>query len=143
MQVSLAKTVETLEARRAVLAGELAAIDARLQAIAQAVKGEARAPVTAEGARPRAARGASDRRSKRARRSWFARDEAVGLLRKVAKSPKAPAAIVNELGRLKGYSGRLSPEDERRFQGAAYMAIAQALKNKALRRGPKGQVVAA
>jgi hypothetical protein len=142
MQVSLAKTVETLEARRAVLAGELAAIDARLQAIAHAVQGEARA-ATAAVAQPRAARGASDRRSKRARRSWFALDEAVGLLRKVAKSPKAPAVIVNELGRLKGYNGRLSPEDERRFQGAAYMAIAQALKNKALRRNPKGQVVAA
>jgi hypothetical protein len=121
----------------------LAAIDARLHAIAQAVQGGTRPPAIAEVVQQRSARGASDRRSKRARRSWFARDEAVGLLRKVAKSPKAPAAIVTELGKLKGYSGRLSPEDERRFQGAAYMAIAQALKNKALRRGPKGQVVAA
>jgi len=143
MHVSLAKTVETLEARRAVLAGELAAIDARLHAIAQAVQGESGLTAAAEVVAQRATRGASDRRSKRARRSWFARAEAVGLLRKVARSPKAPAAIVTELGKIKGYSGKLSPEDERRFQGAAYMAIAQALKNKALRRGPNGQIVAA
>lgn len=144
MQVSLAKTVESLEARRAALAGELADIDAKLRAVAQAVRqADTRAPEPEFTKAPLPRALSSERRSKRVRRSWFARDEALGLLRKVAKSPMAPADVVREVGKIKGYSGKLSADDEKRFQGAAYMAIAQALKTKALRRAPKGQVVAA
>jgi hypothetical protein len=143
MQVSLAKTIESLEARRAVLAGELAEIDARLRAVAEAVQqADTETPEPVSTKAP-ASPAPSVRRPKRVRRSWFARDEAVGLLRKVARSPKAPADLVREVGKIKGYSGKLSADDEKRFQGAAYMAITQALKTKALRRAPKGQIVAA
>ena len=144
MQVSLAKTVESLEARRAVLADELAELDARLRAVAEAVQHpDDTKTLEPEFTKAPAPAAPSVRRSKRARRSWFAREEAVGLLRKVAKSPKAPADLVREVGRIKGYSGELSTDDEKRFQGAAYMAISQAVKTKALRRTPKGQLVAA
>jgi hypothetical protein len=89
------------------------------------------------------ARVASDRRTKPMRRSWFAKNEAAGLLRRIAQSPKAPAEVVREIGKIKGYRGKLSLADKRRFEGAAYMAIAQALKIKALRRSANGQIVAA
>jgi hypothetical protein len=74
---------------------------------------------------------------------WFEKDELPKLLRKAAKSPKSVADVVRELAQLKGYVGRLSDDDMRRFQGAAFMAVAQAVKTKVLKRRATGEVVAA
>lgn len=129
---SVAGTVKALEVRRAALVKELHALDTKLQAVTKAIQA-ADGPV----ARTPKARG----RAKPAqRRSWFARDEAARLLRKVAKTPKFPAEVVRALQREKGLD-KLSADDAKRFQGAAYMAIAQALKTRTLKRAPQGRVV--
>jgi hypothetical protein len=141
MEGTLAKTVQSLESRRAALAGELAKIDARLTAIRHAVhtsEDKSAAPATRK-----TSRATARRQSKRTRRSWFERDEAVSLIRRAAKSPISQADLMRQVARLKGYAGKLSKDDEKRMQGAVYIAIAQALRAKALRRTAGGQVVAA
>lgn len=129
---SVAKTVRALEVRRATLLKELDALDIKLRAIAKAVQ-----VPDDRSAGARRARGGAKRAQ---RRSWFARDEAASLLRKVAKAPKFPAEIVRALQREKGLD-TLPADDAKRFQGAAYMAIAQALKTKSLKRAAQGRVV--
>jgi hypothetical protein len=131
---SVAKTVRALEMRRAGLMKELVALDARLHAIARAAH--------AQGMEPTPARQRAKSAKRLQRRSWFAREEAARLLRKVAKTPKFPAEIVRALQREKDLD-KLSADDAKRFQGAAYMAIAQALKTKTLKRAPEGRVVSA
>lgn len=146
---SLARTVEHLESRRSALTQELATIDAQLRAIAQALRaheaptglnGRASKPVATAPSKSSPTRRAG---AKKPRRSWFARDEAGKLLRRAARTPKAAADLVREVADTKGFAGTLSADDLRRFQGATYMAIAQALKSKALKRRSDGTLVAA
>lgn len=134
---SLSKTVATLEARRAALNRELAQIEARLEVISKALAGEADAALKG-GAR----RGKSEvvRASKRA---WFAKNEIGKLLRKAAKQPTSVANVVRDLAKMKGYDTSLSPDELKRFQGAAFMAVAHGVKSKVLKRRADGTVVAA
>ena len=140
---SLAKTISTLEARREDLARELGQIDERLAAVATLL-GDKSADKTQSNPRNRVepSRG-KHRATKRTRRSWFARDEAVKLLRKAAKSAKPAADLVREVAALKGYTDKLSGDDMRRFQGAAFMAINHAVKAGALKRHKDGGYQAA
>ena len=127
MQVSLADTVRSLETRRGILAKELAQIDARLSAISNVM-----APAEGKGAGRRSKSGGRTgalvpRAGRRARRSWFERDEASRLLKQAAKSPMEQAALVRALAKAKGYANKLAEADLKRFQGAAYMALGHAM----------------
>lgn len=142
---SLSETVATLEGRRSTLLRELSAVEARLEAISKAVAGQASvhgsAP-KADGARS-ARRAGTVRSASTAKRAWFEKNEIGRLLRKAAKEPTSVADIVRDLAKMKGYVDSLSADEMRRFQGAAFMAVAQGVKTKLLRRRADGTVVAA
>jgi hypothetical protein len=141
--VTLAQTVISLETRREQVSRELARINQRLAAIASLLN-EPIAGQTASELRRLSKRGtARHRLSTAKRRSWFARREAVALLRKAARSAKPAAELVRELAAVKGYRETLSPNDMRRFEGATFMAIAQAIKAGALKRRRDGTLQAA
>jgi hypothetical protein len=146
---SLSETVATLEARKSNLSRELATIEARLQVISKALEGQMalRANAAASGGNgpsPVRSAGPRTRRGKATtKRVWFEKNEIGKLLRKAAKSPTPVADVVRELAKMKGYVGRLSNDDMRRFQGAAFMAVSQGVKSKVLKRRADGTVVAA
>jgi hypothetical protein len=85
-------------------------------------------------AEQRASRGA------KARRSWFVRGEAPKLMKRLAKKPMAQADLVRALSAAKGYDKGLSSGDKKRFQSAAYQAIANAVAGKKLVLGRDGSV---
>jgi hypothetical protein len=145
---SLSDTVATLEERRSALTRELSTIDARLEAISKALAGQAL--VQTPGAIDRAKTPAGRSRSANAgggtataKRVWFEKNEIGKLLRKAAKQPTPVADVVRALAKMKGYVESLSPNEMRRFQGAAFMAVAQGVKSKILKRRSDGTVVAA
>lgn len=144
---SLSETVATLEARKSNLSRELATIEARLEAISKALAGQhARkgnsSSVEARGKVDRS--GANHARGKpTSKRVWFEKNEIGKLLRKAARTPTPVADVVRDLAKMKGYAGKLSTDDMRRFQGAAFMAVAQGVKSKVLKRRADGSVVAA
>jgi hypothetical protein len=139
---SLARTITELERERARLRSELDAVDAALDAVGRALNGSTNGHRPPKGRSAGRAAGAA-RAGKASRRSWFERDEAGSLLKRAARRPTAPADLVRELAKLKGYEGRLAKNEMRRFQGAAFMAISQALKTGALKRqGRSGLLVA-
>jgi hypothetical protein len=145
---SLSTTVATLEARKSNLSRELAAIEARLDAISKALEGELARKSNSSAGETKSAGGraptARVRRGKATtKRVWFEKNEIGKLLRKAARNPTPVADVVRELAKIKGYVGRLSTDDMRRFQGAAFMAVAQGVKSKVLKRRADGTVVAA
>jgi hypothetical protein len=146
---SLSDTVATLEARRSALTRELSIIESRLEAISKALEGQSAARRnSASLSEPKGhasrAKPAKTRRAKATtKRVWFEKNEIGRLLRKAAKEPTAVADIVRDLAKMKGYVGSLSPDEMRRFQGAAFMAVAQGVKSKVLKRRADGTVVAA
>ena len=144
---SLSTTVATLEAQKSSLSRELAAIEARLEAISKALAGESARKGNSASAATSVGGGAAKapvRRSKATtKRVWFEKNEIGKLLRKAARNPTPVADVVRELAKMKGYVGRLSTDDMRRFQGAAFMAVAQGVKSKVLKRRSDGTVVAA
>jgi HPt (histidine-containing phosphotransfer) domain-containing protein len=136
---SISQAVASLEARRDALVTELASVDAQLHAVTSALAaGKSSADLRAA----HTIRSVARRRARKtARRSWFARNEAAHLLRKVAKAPKKPADLVRALAEVKGFEETLSARELQRFQGAAFMAINHAIKAKILRRQPSGMLV--
>ena len=140
---SIAKTISALEARRRDLASELAQIDERLAAVATVLKDKNTETMQSNPHNRAQASGGKGGASKRTRRSWFARDEAAKLLRKVAKTARPAADLVREVTVLKGYADKLSVDDLRRFQGATFMAINHAVKAGALKRRKDGGYQAA
>jgi hypothetical protein len=146
---SLSETVATLEARKSNLSRELATIEARLQAISKALEGQMamRANATVAASNGPGLRSNSNTRARRSKtvtkRVWFEKNEIGKLLRKAARTPTPVADVVRDLAKMKGYVGSLSPDDMRRFQGAAFMAVAQGVKSKVLKRRADGTVVAA
>ncbi|HUL63204.1 MAG TPA: hypothetical protein VLW55_01195 [Burkholderiaceae bacterium] len=141
--VTLAQTVISLETRREQVSRELARINQRLAAIASLLDEPIAGQTGSELRRSSKRDIARHRMSTAKRRSWFARREAVTLLRKAARSAKPAAELVRELAALKGYRETLSPHDMRRFEGATFMAIAQAIKAGALKRRRDGTLRAA
>ena len=141
--VTLAQTIISLETRKEQVARELARINQRLAAIASLLEQPIADQTGSERRRSRKRDAAKHRTSTAKRRSWFARREAVTLLRKAARSAKPAAELVRDLAALKGYRETLSPHDMRRFEGATFMAIAQAIKAGALKRRRDGTLQAA
>ena len=145
---SLSETVATLEARKSNLSRELATVEARLQAISKALAGQLAmranaAPPRSNGPAIRAPSARARRGKATTKRVWFEKNEIGKLLRKAAKTPTPVADVVRDLAKMKGYAGTLSADDMRRFQGAAFMAVAQGVKSKVLKRRADGTVVAA
>jgi chromosome segregation ATPase len=145
---SLSETVATLEARKSNLSRELATVEARLEAISKALEGQRAKKgnsthAEAKGSNDRPSRARVSRAKATTKRVWFEKNEIGKLLRKAARTPTPVADVVRELAKMKGYVGSLSTDDMRRFQGAAFMAVAQGVKSKVLRRRADGTVVAA
>src|SRR5215831_4700068 len=141
--VTLAQTIISLETRKEQVARELARINQRLAAIASLLEQPIADQTGSERRRSKKRDAVKHRTSTAKRRSWFARREAVTLLRKAARSAKPAAELVRDLAALKGYRETLSPHDMRRFEGATFMAIAQAIKAGALKRRRDGTLQAA
>jgi len=80
--------------------------------------------------------------AKSKRRSWFERGEALTLVKKLATKPTTQADLVRALGHSKGYAKSLSGADLKRFQSAAYQAIANAIARKQLVQSKDGTVTA-
>lgn len=134
--VSIVSAVTELEARRKALELELEGVNSKLKAIQQALDvsvrgsngsgGDAAFEMTSEAGtgapRPVA------RKKGRKLRQWFASGEALSLMRRIVKSPMTASEIVKALGHAKGYDKGLAPDQLKRFQGTAYMAVSNAVK---------------
>jgi hypothetical protein len=134
---SIVNAVSELESRRKALELELATVNSRLKAIQQALGAAAsvdangagrtsRAPATASPGSDVATRSA--RKKVRKLRQWFTSGEAVGLMKKIVRTPMTASDIVKALAHAKGYDKGLPSEQLKRFQGTAYMAVSNAVK---------------
>ncbi|HUN94353.1 MAG TPA: hypothetical protein VMU33_20040 [Burkholderiaceae bacterium] len=76
------------------------------------------------------------------RKSWFARGEALVLLKKLATKPSTQADLVRAVLAAKGYDKGLASADLKRVQSATFQAIANAIAGKQLAVGKDGRVSA-
>jgi hypothetical protein len=135
---SIVSAVTELESRRKALELELANVNSKLKAIQQALEvssrigsnGAGRAPEAATEMPSRAETTAkrAGRKKTRKLRQWFASGEAVSLMKRIVRSPMTASDIVKALAHAKGYDKGLPPEQLKRFQGTAYMAVSNAVK---------------
>lgn len=135
---SIVTAVSELESRRKALEFELASVNSKLKAIQQALDISGRAGAngpdrgakmpSAASSRPEVAPGRPGRKRARKLRQWFASGEAVGLMKRIVRSPMTASDIVKALAHAKGYDKGLPPEQLKRFQGTAYMAVSNAIK---------------
>jgi hypothetical protein len=147
--VSIASAVSQLETRRKALEVELAAVTSKLKAIQHTLDVTERAEIK-EGARDiriAAAAGplksgarSSARKKTRKLRQWFAAGEAVGMMKRLVRSPQTAAEIVKLLAHAKGYDKSLAPDQLKRFHGTAYMAVSNAIKAGAATKMKDGRV---
>ena len=125
--------------RREALVKELGVINERL--LKTALDAVAATPLAMPAAVGRAvAKGAGAAKSKR--RSWFERGEALTLSKKLLTKPMAQADLVRALSAAKGYTKGLTAADQKRFQSAAYQAIANGIAGKKLVQAKDGKVSA-
>jgi hypothetical protein len=135
---SIVNAVSELESRRRALELELASVTTRLKAIQQALGAAAAADANGAGRASRMAAAVSTapepatkrsaRKKVRKLRQWFTSGEAVGLMKRIVRSPMTASDIVKALAHAKGYDKGLPPEQLKRFQGTAYMAVSNAVK---------------
>ncbi len=134
---SIVSAVSELESRRKALELELASVNSRLKAIQQALGASAPAEPNGAGRATRTAAASTEsevttRRSARKKvrklRQWFSSGEAVGLMKRIVRAPMTASDIVKALAHAKGYDKGLPPEQLKRFQGTAYMAVSNAIK---------------
>ena len=148
--VSIVNAVSELESRRKSLELELASVNSKLKAIQHALGATARVE-SSDGARAsealadagHKADGAAKqpgRKKVRKLRQWFASGEAVGLMKKIVRSPMTASEIVKALAHAKGYDKGLAPEQLKRFHGTAYMAVSNAVKAGTATRLKDGRV---
>ncbi|HUD25958.1 MAG TPA: hypothetical protein VMQ45_09745 [Burkholderiaceae bacterium] len=136
--VSIVSAVTELESRRKALELELASVNSRLKAIQQALDVSARSESNGAGRASQSSSAAatvsaaeakrSGRKKVRKLRQWFASGEAIGLMKRIVRSPMTASDIVKALAHAKGYDKGLQPEQLKRFQGTAYMAVSNAIK---------------
>lgn len=151
---SLVDAVSQLEQRKEQLVRELAEVDARLQAVREALKAlpgavlaapaetAAKVPATLHAPETAPAVAASARKKPLKPVQWFQPGEASRLVKKLARQPVSPAQLVELMARAKGYD-KLPPEKMRRFKGAAFMAVTTAVRNKEAVRNKDGLIKAA
>lgn len=136
--VSIVNAVTELESRRKALELELAGVNSKLKAIQQALEVAIRADSNGAGrsaaaqlvapARSEPATKRTARKKGRKLRQWFTSGEALGLMKRIVRAPMTASEIVKALGHAKGYDKGLAPEQLKRFQGTAYMAVSNAIK---------------
>jgi hypothetical protein len=148
--VSIVSAVSELESRRKTLELELASVTSRLKAIQQALGTSVR--VSSDGAgratgltasvapKTEVATKRPGRKKGRKLHQWFASGEAVGLMKRIVRTPMTASDIVKALTHAKGYDKGLAPEQLKRFQGTAYMAVSNAVKAGAATRLKDGRV---
>jgi hypothetical protein len=147
--VSIASAVSQLENRRKALEVELAAVTSKLKAIQQTLDAAERTR-SKEGTKEIRIPGAADLLKSAARpaagkkarklRQWFAAGEAVGLMKRLVRTPQTAAEIVKLLAHAKGYDKSLAPDQLKRFHGTAYMAVSNAIKAGAASKLKDGRV---
>jgi hypothetical protein len=135
---SIVNAVSELESRRKALELELATVNSRLKAIQQALGAAASVEANGAGRTSRApatvsigsdvATKRSARKRVRKLRQWFTSGEAIGLMKRIVRAPMTASDIVKALAHAKGYDKGLPPEQLKRFQGTAYMAVSNAIK---------------
>jgi hypothetical protein len=134
---SIVSAVTELESRRKALELELESVNSRLKAIQQALNASARADSNGAGragstpavsARSEISVKRAGRKKVRKLRQWFTSGEAIGLMKKIVRAPMTASDIVKALAHAKGYDKGLPPEQLKRFQGTAYMAVSNAVK---------------
>jgi hypothetical protein len=135
--VSIVSAVSELESRRKALELELAKVNSKLKAVRQALEvsarsdadgsGRASASAAAPHSSPAATKRAGRKRTRKLRQ-WFASGEALGLMKRLVRAPMTSSDIVKTLAHAKGYDKGLPPEQLKRFQGTAYMAVSNAIK---------------
>jgi hypothetical protein len=135
---SIVSAVTELESRRKALELELDSVNARLKAIQQALNASARVEPNGAGrasgatssvsAKPEISVKRAGRKKVRKLRQWFSSGEAIGLMKKIVRAPMTASDIVKALAHAKGYDKGLPPEQLKRFQGTAYMAVSNAVK---------------
>ena len=134
---SIVSAVTELESRRKALELELESVNSRLKAIQQALNASARAESNGAGrsgstpavsARSEISVKRAGRKKVRKLRQWFTSGEAIGLMKKIVRAPMTASDIVKALAHAKGYDKGLAPEQLKRFQGTAYMAVSNAVK---------------
>ena len=134
---SIVSAVTELESRRKALELELDSVNSRLKAIQQALDASARVDSNGAGrsgstpavsARSEIAVKRAGRKKVRKLRQWFTSGEAIGLMKKIVRAPMTASDIVKALAHAKGYDKGLPPEQLKRFQGTAYMAVSNAVK---------------
>jgi hypothetical protein len=134
---SIVSAVTELESRRKALELELESVNSRLKAIQQALNASARAESNGAGrsgsapavsARSEISVKRAGRKKVRKLRQWFTSGEAIGLMKKIVRAPMTASDIVKALAHAKGYDKGLPPEQLKRFQGTAYMAVSNAVK---------------
>jgi len=146
--VSIASAVSQLESRRKALETELAAVTSKLKAIQQALDlsgaTESRPMSRAQEVNGYSAKvdggGKPARKKTRKLRQWFASGEAVGLMKKLVRTPMPAAEIVKVLAHAKGYDKTLETGQLKRFHGTAYMAVSNAVKAGAATKLKDGRV---
>jgi hypothetical protein len=135
---SIVSAVSELESRRKALELELASVNSKLKAIQQALDVSTRVEPNGAGRASEAAAAVSlrsevaakrpGRKKVRKLRQWFASGEAIGLMKRIVRAPMTASDIVKALAHAKGYDKGLPPEQLKRFQGTAYMAVSNAIK---------------
>ena len=136
--VSIVSAVSELESRRKALELELARVNSKLKAVRQALEVSARSDADGSGRASASASAApsssplatkrAGRKRTRKLRQWFASGEALGLMKRLVRAPMTSSDIVKTLAHAKGYDKGLPPEQLKRFQGTAYMAVSNAIK---------------
>lgn len=102
------------------------------------ILGERPAAVISE--KTTAAHRGHNRGGSKQRRQWFARGEAIQLMRRALKGPMRPAQLVHAVMGAKGYAGNLSAPDKKKIEAALHQAIINAVRTKALVKDVKGFV---
>jgi len=121
---------------------QLREIDARLGMIARILNATGEAHSVTEGAAPAPASAASERSApakRRRRQRWFDDGEAVRLMKRLARSPMPTAEIVKLLTHAKGHD-QAPAAARKKFQAAAYMAVANAVKAGQAKRFKDGRI---
>jgi hypothetical protein len=134
--VSIVSAVSELETRRKALELELASVNSKLKAVKQALdasvhvesNGAGRAPASSAAPRSETAAKRPARKKGRKLRQWFTSGEALGLMKRIVRAPMTASDIVKALAHAKGYDKGLPPDQLKRFQGTAYMAVSNAVK---------------
>ena len=132
----ISQSVSRLQSRKEAIEQELADIDSRFRAIAQALKVDGARDISEP--KPAASDGGkADGATKKGRKSnrWFAPGEAASLMKRHVRTPMTAPEIVKVLANAKGFDNRLTGVQAKPFQ-----AVGNAVKGGAATRLKDGRI---